>query len=157
MVFRIRNPRISRCHNTTSSSEYERAQRESSKNEETTFIVGRFPNKKGRGYEPRPWEFTGYFQTIRISSSPPQPELEECLQVAVIERSKGALFVFHKERVCSKSCKLTVKINLITDPCQATFFHIFSTRSKVAVSRSLSCFSNRENIWRIIPNSNLHS
>jgi hypothetical protein len=32
--------------------------------------------------------FTGYFQTIRISLSLPQPKLEEQLRVAAIEKSK---------------------------------------------------------------------
>jgi hypothetical protein len=113
--------------------------------------LGHHPNKKGRGYEPRPWGFTGYLPTIRISSSLPQPALEECLRVAVIERSKGSLFVFHKEGVFSKSYQHMSRINLITNPCQATFFFIFSRRNNVSVSPSLASFHRREELRELFP------
>jgi hypothetical protein len=82
--------------------------------------------KKGRGFEPRPWGFTGYLQTIRISLSLPQPELDERLVAAVIEKSKVPLFIIHKEKIVYKNfTRILCKINSITDPCQATFSNLF--------------------------------
>jgi hypothetical protein len=60
-------------------------------------------NKKGRGFEPRPWGFTGYLQTIRISLSLPQPELEERLIATVREKNKQPSFIIHKNRIVYKS------------------------------------------------------
>jgi hypothetical protein len=88
-------------------------------------VIGK---KKGRGFEPRPWEFTGYMQTIRISLSLPQPELEERLVATVIEKSKVSSFIIHKEKIVYK---IYNRVNLITNPCQATFSYHFMRKQGI--------------------------